>query len=112
ATLLLLQLLLMPVRTPGPVNMATMDHTTTAARSIAPRYEEISRIVTLDCLRRHRFDVPVLPLADWRIMRMRLTRLTGHWRRDSNLLAHRCASLDARRAILIDPPPCVPPRLA
>jgi hypothetical protein len=37
ATLYLPQLLLRPARIPGPLNMTTIDHTTTTTRTIAPR---------------------------------------------------------------------------
>lgn len=62
-------------------------------------------------LRRHRFDVPILPLADWRMARVRLMRMNGHSRRDSNFLVHERARLDARLAALIWPAPLVFPSM-
>ena len=66
-------------------------------------------MVTVDRLRRHRFDVSMLPLADWRIVRVRLMRISGSSRRASNLLAHRRVRLDVRLAALMVPPR-FPPR--
>jgi hypothetical protein len=44
-------------------------------------------------------------------MRVRLTRIYGPWRRDSNLLADRRARLDARLAMLIWPAPLCSPSI-
>ena len=54
----------------------------------------------MDRLRRHRLDVSMLPLADWRIVRLRTRRINGSSRRDSNLLAHErgCTSCCAHEA--------------
>lgn len=61
----------------------------------------------MDPLRRHGLAVSILPLADWRIVRLRMTHVSGSLRRDSNLLAHERARLDARFTDLIWPAPLV-----